>query len=130
MQETVFTKIRHGEIPAEFIYKDDVCFVILTIEPFSPGHLLVIPNDQVDHLWDLSDDTYHHLFDVAKTMAYAIRKAYTYKRVDLLVEGFEMPHAHLHVVGLDQSVTRLTWDHHQATPEELKTEADKLRACL
>ena len=58
MQDSIFTKIIKGEIPGEIIYEDDSCVALLTIEPISEGHCLVVPRKQVDHLWDAD-----HLWD-------------------------------------------------------------------
>lgn len=134
MQDSVFTKIIRGEIPAEIIFEDDHCFVMLTIEPMAPGHLLVIPREQIDHLWDVDDETYLHLTRVAKQMAELLRKTYDYKRIGSVVEGFGVPHAHIHLFGLNDSLEQTTIRHaatgKQATPNELKIEADKLRSSL
>lgn len=134
MQDSIFTKIINGEIPGEVIYKDEKCFVILTIEPLSPGHMLVIPREQIDHIWDLPPDLYQHVMMITRKMAELIRKVYDYKRVAFFVEGFGVPHAHIHVNGLDEGIEPTVIRHattkRNATAQELKTEADKLRAAL
>jgi histidine triad (HIT) family protein len=134
MKDSVFTLMLKGEIPREIVYEDDLCFVIPTLEPLTPGHLLVIPNEQIDSIWDTPDDLYHHLFDVAKQMAAAVEKAYGYKRVGMIVEGFGVPHAHIHILGLNEGFEPTTLKHieakRDATPEELKETADKLRTAL
>ena len=133
MQEpSIFTRILHGEIFQEILYEDDQCFVILTHEPLTPGHALVIPKAQVGHLWDVPDDTYHHLMDVCKKVAEKIRTVYTYPRIGMIVEGFGVPeHAHIHVFGYTQPLEP-TIINHAATKRptdaaDLKLEADKLR---
>jgi histidine triad (HIT) family protein len=138
MQDSTFTKIINGEIPGEIIYQDDSCFVILSIEPFTDGHMLVIPRQQVDHVWDLDSDTYHHLFNVAKSMQEKLKVAYPhYPRVGLLVEGFGVPHAHVHVYGYEHPLEQTVIDHVKrkqgvdspfATPDQLHPVAEKLRA--
>lgn len=132
MEDSIFTKIYNGEIPGEILYDDDTCFVILTIEPITPGHCLVIPKQQIDHLWDVDDDTYRHLMMVAKTMASRMREHYSYKRIGMLVEGFGVPHAHVHVVGYDEPLEPTMARHSKEkrfwSTDELKAEADKLRA--
>lgn len=132
MEDSIFTKIRKHEIPGEVIYEDDSAFVILTIEPINPGHCLVIPKVQVDSLWDLDHETYRHLMDIAQDMAHRIEQAYNYKRVGMLVEGFGVPHAHIHINGFDEGIEPTITKHiaskHFATPEELAREAAKLRA--
>jgi histidine triad (HIT) family protein len=135
MQEpSIFTKILRGDIPGEIVYKDDSCFVLMTIEPVTPGHLLIIPNQQVETIWDTDETLYHHLVDVAKKMAAVLDKAYDYRRITLSAIGLDVDHAHLHVYGLSDSyptaIARLATNTTIASPEELKVEADKIRACL
>ena len=134
MDDSVFTKIIKGEIPGEMVYQDDVCVVLMTIEPFTPGHCLVVPREQVDHLWDADDELYQHLMQVAKKVANAMRKAYNYPRVGQIVEGFGVSHAHIHLFGLSQPIEPTIAEHvankRMATAEELHTEADKLRSVL
>jgi len=134
-EPSVFTKIIAGEIPGEIIYQDELCAVLLSIDPLSPGHCLVVPKQEVDLLWDVEDTTYSHLFEIAKQTARQIDKAYEYKRVGLIVEGFSVPHAHIHVFGytegLEEMVAHRVEDKaHRAfaTPEQLTIEAAKLRA--
>jgi len=136
MQDSIFTQLIKTKTPEEFIYQDDVCVVFLTIEPLTPGHMLVIPRKQVDHLWDLDDETYHHLWTVAKQMALVLRRAYgdEYKRIGSVVEGFGVPHAHIHVFGykgnLEHTVQAHAESHRGITTEENKEVTTKLRANL
>ncbi len=132
MQDSIFTKIIKGEIPGEIIYEDDTCVALLTIEPISEGHCLVVPREQVDHLWDADTELYRHLTDVARIVADKLRKAYSYRRVGMLVEGFGVPHAHIHVLGLNEGIEPTVLEHvknkHTASIEELAAVAQKLRA--
>jgi diadenosine tetraphosphate (Ap4A) HIT family hydrolase len=130
-EPSIFTKIIGGEIKQHILYQDSQCFVILTHEPLTPGHLMVIPREQIDHLWDVEDDLYQHLMAVSKKMALKIREVYDYKRVGMIVEGFGVPHAHVHVFGLDKSLNASILDHEAKekkilSPEELQPQADKL----
>ena len=130
-EPSVFTKILNGEIEQHILFKDDLCFVILTHEPMTPGHLMVIPREEIDHLWDVEDDLYKHLMMIAKKMALRMRQVYDYKRIGMIVEGFGVPHAHVHVFGLDKSLNASVLDHVAKSdkilsPAALQTEADKL----
>lgn len=130
-EPSIFTKIINGEIAQHILYQDPKCFVILTHEPISPGHLMVIPREQIDDLWDVNDDLYQYLMIIAKKMALKMREVYDYKRIGMIVEGFGVPHAHIHVFGLDQPLNP-TIEHHIATgriltPDELQPDADKLK---
>lgn len=130
-EQSIFTRIINGEIKQQILYQDDLCFVILTHEPISPGHLMVIPRKEIDHVWDIGDDLYQHLMLVTKKMALKMRQAYDYKRIGMLVEGFGVPHAHIHVFGytqpLEPTITAHIAKKRIMSPEELQIEADKLR---
>lgn len=130
-EPSIFTRIINGEVKQQILYQDDLCFVILTHEPISPGHLMVIPREEIDHLWDVDDNLYQHLMLIAKKMALKMRQAYDYKRIGMLVEGFGVPHAHVHVFGYTQPLEPTIVNHiankRIMSPKELQTEADKLR---
>lgn len=131
MQDSIFTKIINGEIPGEIIYQDDTVVVLMTIEPLSPGHCLVIPREQIDHLWDIDDELYHHLYDIVKMMAKRLKTVYNYTRVGSIVEGYGVPHAHIHVMGLEKGFEPMMVEHVESkiflTPEQMAIEAQKLR---
>jgi diadenosine tetraphosphate (Ap4A) HIT family hydrolase len=98
---SVFTKVLQGELPGRFVFRDDRCAVFLTIAPINPGHLLVVPVEEVDHWDDLEPDLAAHLFQVAQRAAKAVKAALAPTRVALIIAGMEVPHAHLHVIGID-----------------------------
>ncbi len=100
MEDSVYTKIIKGELPSHKIYEDDKCLVILDIHPQCEGHSLVIPKQQIDHLWDVPDELYHHLWDVAKVIAARIKTCFNAPRVGVAVEGFGVPHVHIHLMPL------------------------------
>lgn len=138
MEDSVFTMILNGKIPGEVIHQDNECFVLLTVQPFTPGHMLVVPRQQVDSLWDLPDDMYLHIMSVAKQMQAKLAAAYpTYKRVGMLVEGFGVPHAHVHVYGYDEPleptiIKHIEWkktlENGMVSPNSLREPSEKLRA--
>ena len=134
MEKSVFTKIINGELPGEQVYADEKCVVLMTIEPIMPGHCMVIPRQQIDHLWDIDDETYSHLMNIAKKIANAMRSAYDYPRIGEVVEGFGVPHAHIHIFGLTDGFEKMIPEHiaskHTASSDELKREASKLRERL
>lgn len=98
---SVFTKVLQGELPGRFVFRDERSAVFLTIAPINPGHLLVIPVEEVDHWDDLEPELAAHLFLVAQRAAKAVKAVFAPQRVALLIAGMEVPHAHLHVVGID-----------------------------
>lgn len=96
-EKTIFQKIIDGEIPSYKIYEDDKCLVILDKFPESKGKTLVISKQVVDYVFDLDDETYNHMFSVAKKVIKATDKALGPKRTCLVVEGFEVPHSHIKI---------------------------------
>ncbi len=100
---SVFTKIISGEIPAYRIKEDDRFVAFLDIFPLVKGHVLVVPKIEVDKVFDLPE---HYLADMlvfAQPIAKAIEKAFDCKRCGLSVIGLEVPHAHLHLVPINQA---------------------------
>ena len=100
MEESIFTKIIKGEIPAHKIYEDDHVIAILDIHPINPGHMLVIPKKQVDHIWDMPDEDYQYLWGVARQLAIRLRETLQPPRVGVVVEGYGVPHVHIHLIPL------------------------------
>ena len=100
MQESIFTKIIKGEISCHKVYEDERVIAFLDINPLNPGHTLVVPKEQIDELWDVSDDLYQYLMQIAHKVADRQRKVLKPKRVGMAVEGFAVPHAHIHVFPL------------------------------
>lgn len=101
MQDSVFTKIINGEIPSYKIYEDEKTYAFLDINPIQPGHTLVVPKAQVDHLEDLEDDDYRALMTTVKKLMLHIRDELQVERVCVIVEGFEVPHAHVKLIPCD-----------------------------
>jgi diadenosine tetraphosphate (Ap4A) HIT family hydrolase len=95
---TVFTKIIEGEFPGTFVWRDDRCVGFLSINPMAPGHVLVVPIDEVDHWIDAPPELAAHLFSVAHTIGLAQRAAFGCDRVGVIVAGYEVPHTHVHVI--------------------------------
>lgn len=100
MQDSIFTKIIKGEIPCYKIYEDERVIAFLDIHPQMPGHTLVVPKIQVDHIWELSDDDYAYLWSVVKRLGVHIKGRIGSPRVGIVVEGFGVPHAHIHLVPI------------------------------
>lgn len=108
MEDSIFTKIIRGEIPCYKVYEDEQVFAMLDIEPLADGHVLVFPKKQVDLLWDLPDEDYQYLMQIAKKLARKIQAEFNPLRVGVAVEGFGVPHAHIHLVPLyDKEVLKL-----------------------
>lgn len=100
---SIFTKIINGEIPCYKVAEDENYFAFLDINPMSKGHVLVIPKVEVDYIFDLEDDQYEGLMRFSKKIASAIEKVVSCKRVGILVFGLEVPHAHVHLIPINDA---------------------------
>lgn len=98
---TIFTKIVSGEIPCYKVAEDDNYLAFLDISPLAIGHVLVIPKVEIDYIFDMEDELYSGLMLFAKNVSKAVRKAIPCKRVGVAVIGLEVPHAHVHLVPLN-----------------------------
>jgi len=99
-EPSIFTRIINGEIPANKIYEDGRIIAILDLHPQMSGHTLVIPKTQVDHIWDLSDEDYEYLWMTVKKIGNHIRIVLGAPRIGVVVEGFGVPHCHIHLVPI------------------------------
>lgn len=98
MADSVFTKIIKGELPCHKIYEDDRTIAFLTIEPVRDGHALVVSKKQVDHYMDLPDEDYQALWQTVRKVSKKIRSQTDKERVAVVVEGIDVPHAHVHLI--------------------------------
>ncbi len=98
---TIFTKILNGEIPCYKIAETKDFLAFLDIRPIKRGHVLCIPKQEVNYIFDLDDKTYVGLMRFSKKVAKAIKKVIPCKRIGIVVIGLEVPHAHVHLIPLD-----------------------------
>jgi len=98
---SIFTKIVNGEIPCYKIAEDVNYFAFLDIHPMAKGHVLVIPKQETDYIFDLSPELLGGLMQFAQRVAAAIQKTISCKRVGIAVLGLEVPHAHIHLVPMN-----------------------------
>ncbi len=99
---SIFTRIINGEIPCYKIAEDDSHFAFLDIRPLQKGHTLVIPKKEVDYIYDLPANELSALHIFAQNIAHAQQKAIACNRVCSLVIGFEVPHAHIHLIPANE----------------------------
>lgn len=128
---TLFSRILRGELPAMFVWQDDLCAVFLSIAPLRPGHALVVPRAEVDHWIDLPADTAAHLMTVAQKIGKAQQEAFEPRRIGLMIAGFEVPHVHVHVVPIE-GMADLDFSNadSRATGAALEDAAQRLRVAL
>jgi histidine triad (HIT) family protein len=94
---SIFTQIIEAGLPARFIWKDPLAVAFLTIEPRQPGHTLVVPRVEVDRWIDVSEELMAHLMSIAHKIGLAQREEWDSDRVGLMIEGYMVPHLHIHV---------------------------------
>lgn len=95
---TIFSRILAGDIPGTFVYRDERCAAFLSINPMAHGHTLVVPVQEIDHWIDMPGDLAAHLFAVSHRLARAQQRAFTCERVGMIIAGYEVPHAHIHLI--------------------------------
>ena len=100
---SIFTKIINGEIPCHLIGEDEDNFAFLDIFPLRPGHILVVPKQEVDYIFDLPEKQLASLHLFSRKIALAQIKAFPCKRIGTAVIGLEVPHAHIHLVPMNQT---------------------------
>ncbi|WHU47754.1 HIT family protein [Gordonia sp. L191] len=128
---SVFTKIINGELPGRFVWQDGQAVAFLTIEPVTPGHLLVVPRKEVDHWEQMDTASFTHLTDVAQKVGRAVKEAFDAPRMGLLIAGLEVPHVHIHVFpALSMETFDLSNARKDITPAELDADAEKIRNAL
>ncbi|HHP7240869.1 MAG TPA: HIT family protein [Cyclobacteriaceae bacterium] len=98
---SVFSKIVNREIPAHIIAENTHCLAFLDINPLVVGHCLVVPKQEVDYFFDLPDELYTELMLFAKYVSGGIKKSITCLRVGVSVVGLEIPHAHVHLIPMN-----------------------------
>jgi histidine triad (HIT) family protein len=128
---TIFSRIISGEIPCYKITEDKEYIAFLDINPLAVGHTLVVPKKETDYIFDLDDALLAGMSVFAKRVARAIGKAVPCKRVGVAVLGLEVPHAHIHLIPINNlGDIDFTKQKLKFTPEELKETAEKIIAAL
>ncbi|GAB3532613.1 HIT family protein [Arthrobacter tecti] len=128
---TLFTKIIDGEIPGRFVWKDKEVVAFLTIEPITDGHLMVVPRQEVAHWVDVESELLGKLMNVAQKIAKVQEAEFNAKRIGVLMEGYEIPHVHVHIwptqSPADFDVHNVD---HNPDPAKLDGNAERLRSAL
>jgi histidine triad (HIT) family protein len=129
MEPSIFTRIIRGEIPCHKVYEDDKTFAFLDIHPALPGHTLVVPKAQVDHLEDLEDEDYAAVMATVKKVMRRMVEVYGRDyRACIRVWGFDVPHAHVQIIPTRNPDDVLLGQDMDAEPDHaaLAAEAQKL----
>lgn len=127
---TLFTRIIKGEIPSVKILEDERYFAFLDIRPINPGHTLIVPKLEVDELFEAPADLLAGILPFAQKVAKAVKQSVPCRRIGVIVAGFEVPHAHLHLIPI-QEEGELTFSRARpASMEELAAIGETIRGNL
>lgn len=128
---SVFSKIVSGEIQAHVVAETTEFLAFLDVSPLVMGHVLVIPKKEIDYIFDMDEESYFGLTLFAKIVAVGLKKAFPCKKVGVAVIGLEVPHAHIHLIPMnnvgDMNFSR---EKLQPTQEELADAAARIKAEL
>ncbi len=128
---TLFSKIIAGEIPSYKILEDENFYAFLDVFPLVEGHVLIVPKNETDKFFDLSDNYLQKILLFAKPIATAIEKAFPCNRCGMSVVGLEVPHAHLHLMPINSANDiNFTKEKIKVTPEFLALVQSKIVAAL
>lgn len=125
---SIFSRIAAGEIPSYKVAETERYFAFLDINPVQPGHVLVIPKNEVDYIFDIEDEEFAGLHLFAKKVAKALRKAVPCVKVGVAVIGLEVHHAHIHLIPINNDGD-LDFNNKKTLPEnEMRAIADAIAA--
>ena len=125
---SIFTKIVNGEIPCYKIAEDANFLAFLDVNPNAKGHTLCIPKQEIDQLFEIDDELYLDLMRFSKNIAAALQKTVPCKRIGMAAIGLEVPHAHIHLIPLNemdemrfQNKVTMTKDEFEALAKEVQS---------
>lgn len=125
---SIFSRIVSGEIPCHKIAENNDFLAFLDVMPLVPGHVLVIPKKEVDYIFDIDAEEYQALWAFAAHVAKGLKKAVPCRRIGVAVIGLEVPHAHIHLVPMNEvGDINFTRQKMKPTQEELAVMAEKIR---
>ena len=101
MQDCVFCQIVQGKLPTHKIWEDERFLAILDINPNTPGHTLLLPKIHEPYVFDLEPELYSSLFELAKKLSKPMLEMTQAKRIGLVIQGFTVPHVHVHLVPMN-----------------------------
>jgi histidine triad (HIT) family protein len=124
---SIFTKIINNEIPSYKVAEDNNFLAFLDINPLAKGHTLVVPKKEIDYIFDIEDNLYKEFFLFSKRVSQAIEKSVKCKRIGIAVLGLEVPHAHIHLIPINNvSDINFARPKLKLSDEELKEIASKI----
>ncbi|MEY4037977.1 MAG: hypothetical protein RIR67_287 [Bacteroidota bacterium] len=127
---SIFTKIVNGEIPCYKIAEDANFLAFLDVNPNAKGHTLCIPKQEIDQLFKIEDELYVDLMQFSKKIATALQKTVPCKRIGMAAIGLEVPHAHIHLIPLNEMDEMRFQNKVTMTKEEFEALAKEIQSNL
>ena len=127
---SIFTKIINGEIPCYKIAEDENFLAFLDVNPNAKGHTLCIPKQEINKIFELEDDLYIGLMQFSKKIAVALEKTVPCKRIGMAVVGLEVPHAHVHLIPLNEMDEMRFQNKVTLSKDEFETLAESIKINL
>jgi len=127
MNDCLFCKIIKGEIPSYKIWEDENFFAFLDINPINPGHIILVLKKHLDYIFDLEESLYLEIFKTAKKLSEPLKRAVGAKRIALAIEGFLVPHAHIHLVPVNKVNDLDPNRAKKASPEKLSEIMERIK---
>jgi histidine triad (HIT) family protein len=127
---TIFTKIVKGEIPCYKVLEDESFLAFLDVNPNAKGHTLCIPKKETNKIFDIADSEYAALMLFSKKVAIALEKTISCKRIGMAVIGLEVPHAHVHLIPLNEMDEMRFHNKVKMTPLEFESLAKSIQSNL
>jgi histidine triad (HIT) family protein len=127
---SIFTKIINGEIPCYKIAEDENFLAFLDVNPNAKGHTLCIPKQEINKIFDIEDDLYIGLMQFSKKIAVALEKTVPCKRIGMAVIGLEVPHAHVHLIPLNEMDEMRFQNKVSLSKDEFESLAESIKANL
>ena len=124
--DCIFCKLANGVIPTNSLYEDDVVKVIFDAGPASSGHVLILPKEHFDNVYDLDDDTAAHVFQVAVKVAKALKEGLNLEGLNIVqnngeIAGQTVFHFHMHIIPRYKGDTvNVGWKPGEVTDEEIE----------
>ena len=123
---SIFTQIINKNIKSDIVSENENYIAFMDIMPVNKGHVLIVPKLEVDDIFDLSPEIYQGLFNFARKVSIAIKKVIPCERVGMAVVGFEVPHAHIHLIPINNMNDMSFENKSEASKEELRDVSKKI----
>lgn len=132
MEDCIFCKIVENRVPAVKLFEDMNCLSFLDKFPVTKAQALVIPKRHIDYVFDVPEEDYSDMFSIAKKVAKAIDKALSTKRTWLLIQGMDVPHAHIKILPIYEGIYLNLSEQRgkEASDQELKEIAEQIKQKL